>query len=97
MPTVSYPKRTEQKVLDSDRTSITNHGKPDGGSALARKLAKVYNHPWIHIDMDMFLVFEAGNIISSWINSKKIHVLNVASPIPSKDPKIYNTTMEVLE
>ena len=32
MPTKSYPKRTEQNVVDSDGTLIVSHGKLKGGS-----------------------------------------------------------------
>ena len=36
MPTASYPKRTEQNVIDSDGTLILSHGKLSGGSALTQ-------------------------------------------------------------
>ena len=32
MPTSSYPKRTEQNILDSDGTLIISHGQLNGGS-----------------------------------------------------------------
>ncbi len=38
MPTGSYPKRTEQNVLDSDGTLIIARGKLTGGSDLTRKM-----------------------------------------------------------
>lgn len=97
MPTASYPKRTEQNVLDSDGTLIISHGKLDGGSALTRKLAKAHNRPWTHIDMDVLSVPDAEKIIQSWINRNNIEVLNVGGPRASKNPRIYNTTAEVLE
>ena len=50
MPTASYPKRTEQNILDSDGTLIVSHGNLAGGSALTRKLAKKHQRPWLHID-----------------------------------------------
>lgn len=52
MPTDSYPKRTEQNVIDSDATVIFSHGKLTGGSDLTRKKAEKYNKPWLHLDLD---------------------------------------------
>ena len=97
MLTASYSKRTGQNVLDSDGTLIISHGKLDGGSALTRTLAKKHNHPWIHLDMDEFTITNAASIVRSWISRNKIQVLNVAGPRASKNPRIYNTTAEVLE
>ena len=38
MPTSSYPKRTEQNVIDSDGTLIFSRGKPTGGTDYTRKM-----------------------------------------------------------
>ena len=97
MPTASYPKRTEQNVLDSDGTLIFSHGKLTGGSALTWKLAKKHGPPWVHADMDIFSVTEAAKIIQSWIDQNEIQVLNVAGARASKDPKIYNATFQLLK
>lgn len=97
MPTDSYPKRTEQNALDSDGTLIISHGKLNGRSALTRTLAKKHNRPWIYIDMDMFSVLDAAKAVRSWANRNKIEVLNVAGPRESKDAKIYDVTVRVLE
>ena len=40
MPTEEYPKRTEQKVIDSDGTLIISHGELTRGSENPRKLAE---------------------------------------------------------
>ena len=40
MPTASYPKRTEQNVIDSDGTLILTHGKLTGGSALTARMIR---------------------------------------------------------
>jgi hypothetical protein len=45
MPTESYPKRTEQNVIDSDGTVIFTHGKLSGGSDLTRKFAIKHGKP----------------------------------------------------
>ena len=97
MPTGSYPKRTEKNILDSDGTLIISHGKLTGGSALTRKLAKKHERPWIHIDMDQAPIFDAAEMVKSWIDRNNIQVLNVAGARASKDPEIYKITVEILE
>ena len=96
MPTSSYPKRTEQNVLDSDGTLILSHGNLTGGSALTRKLAKQHLKPWLHIDLDELSLKEAADRLTRWIEGHEIRVLNVAGPRGSKDPDIYDQTKEVI-
>jgi len=45
MPTDSYPKRTEQNVMDSDGTLIISHGELSGGSEFTRKMAEKHGKP----------------------------------------------------
>ncbi len=97
MPTASYPKRTEQNVIDSDGTMIITHGELSGGSALTQRIALKYGRPCIHLDMYVFYIPDAVKAIKSWISRHKIQVLNVAGSRDSKDPGIYATTKEVLE
>ena len=97
MPTTSYPKRTEQNILDSDGTLIICHGKLTGGSALTRKMAKKHSRPWVHADMDVLSVPDAARTIKSWIDQNNVRVLNVAGSRASKDPEIYKTTVEILK
>ena len=97
MPTTSYPKRTEQNILDSDGTLIVSHGKLNGGSALTRKLAKKHNCPCIHLDMNELSINDASSAVKAWIEENEIQILNVAGPRESKAPSIYNVTMKILE
>lgn len=97
MPTGEYSERTEKNILDSDGTLIVSHGRLTGGSALTRELAKRHNRPCIHVDMEDTDMDDAANQVKAWIERKYIQVLNVAGPRASKDPKIYDTTMALLE
>jgi hypothetical protein len=96
MPTATYGKRTEQNVIDSDGTLIISHGRLTGGSALTRDLAKDHGRPWLHIDLNTQNRFQAAMTISSWITRHKIETLNVAGPRASRDPEIYQATVNVL-
>ena len=97
MPTPDYSKRTKQNVLDSDGTLIVSHGFLTGGSALTEFLAEEHNKPYLHIDLNLLSMQEAAQIINQWIQSYKLKVLNVAGPRASKDPKIYQAIMNLLE
>jgi hypothetical protein len=96
MPTDHYSKRTEQNVLDSDGTLIVSHGPLTGGSALTRALAKQHRKPWIHVDLEKTPCPEAARLIRKWIGRHNINVMNVAGPRASKDPKIYQATLDTL-
>jgi Circularly permutated YpsA SLOG family len=97
MPTKSYPKRTEQNVIDSDGTLIITHGKLTGGSKLTQKVAKKHNRPCLHINLNETLLFIASSKINSWIIEHGIEVLNVAGSRASKDPKIYKDAFYIVE
>jgi len=97
MPTASYPKRTEQNVLDSDGSLIISHGKLAGGSAQTQKMAKKHKRPWLHIDLNETDAFKAVGKIINWITGYGIETLNVAGPRATKDPRIYEATKNLLE
>jgi hypothetical protein len=97
MPIASYPKRTEQNVMDSDGTLILSYGKLTGGSALTLKMARKYGQEWLHVDFTQTNAFDAAHLINSWIVRHGIGVLNVAGARASKDPKIYDATFKVLK
>jgi hypothetical protein len=97
MPTGSYSKRTEKNVLDSDGTLIVSHGLLTGGSALTTGFAEHHGKPWIHIDLEMTSYPEAAIMIREWVGRYSITVLNVAGARASKDPGIYQATLDLLE
>jgi putative molybdenum carrier protein len=97
MQTKSYPKRTEQNVIDSDGTLIITHGKLTGGSKLTQKVARKHDRPFIHINLNKTLLFMASSKINSWIIENGIEVLNVAGSRASKDSEIYKNAFYVVE
>jgi hypothetical protein len=97
MPTNSYPKRTEQNVIDSDGTLIICRGKPTGGSDYTREMASKHKKPLLHIDLNLTTSYDAASLILSWVNLYPIEVLNVAGPRVRKDPDIYNDVFRILE
>ena len=97
MPTSSYPKRTEQNVIDSDGTLILTHGKLTGGSRLTKEFAENQKKPCLHVDLNQEVEYAAAVHIDDWAQEHKIEVLNVAGPRASKDPKIYAKVLKVLE
>ena len=97
MPTDSYPKRTEQNVIDSDGTLIICHGNMTGGTALTWQYADKHRRPRLHIDLTETLGYEAIKVSYAWIYGHKIKILNVAGPRASKDPDIYKAVKYVIK
>ena len=97
MPTASYPKSTEQNVIDSDGTMIVSHGALTGGDAYTRKMAMKHGKPWFHADLNKLPTFQAAMVIEDWILKNRIETLNVAGPRTSKDPLIYGLVTVILE
>lgn len=96
-PTNLYPERTERNVVDSDGTLILSHGHLTGGSEYTRKMALKLNKLFLHIDLSAKTRFDAAVQINNWIVAHDIKVLNVAGPRASKDPKIYDATLDIIE
>lgn len=84
-PTRDYPQRTEWNVRDSDATLILTHGKPDGGTALTRRLARAYKKPCKVID---FQKSEFPEVVAAWLVEHGVQTLNVAGPRESSQPGI---------
>jgi hypothetical protein len=96
-PSADYSRRTELNVIDSDGTLIISHGKLTEGSALTQRLAEKHNKPCLHMDLNQMPEFKSAIEATHWINRHGIEILNVAGPRASKDPKIYDATMNILE
>ena len=97
MPTASYPERTKKNISESDGTLILSHGRLTGGSEYTRKWALKYGKPLLHIDLSIIMSFDAAVLINDWIVDYDIKIMNVAGPRASKDSKIYQSTMDIIE
>ena len=97
MGSANYNRRTEQNVIDSHGTLIISHGKLTGGSEYTRDMVLHHGRPWLHIDLNKTDSFRAAKQIKSWLAEHKIEVLNVAGPRASKDPNIYQVTVDILK
>ena len=97
MPTSDYRDRTLQNILDSQGTVILYHGRLMGGSRLTRELAKMQKKPCIAINLVTHDPFETAVMVQSFVEDRKIGVLNVAGPRASHDPDIYMDVKMVLE
>lgn len=93
----SYSKRTEKNVIDADGTLIISRGPLTGGSDYTREMAVKHHRPWLHIDLSKTAAFQAAIIINKWISQEKVAALNVAGPRASKDPTIYQDTLNIIE
>ena len=89
-----YPKCTEKNIMDSDGTVIFTYGKLTTGSALARRLARKHNKPYLHIDLDVEQ--DPAFVLKDWLIEWDIKTLNVAGQRASKAPEIYDRVKCVL-
>jgi hypothetical protein len=96
MPTDSYAARTEQNVIDSDGTLIFSRGKPTGGTDLTREMTLKHKRQLLGIDLNLTSSYDAASLIVSWINLRRIKILNVAGPRDSEDPTIYQDVFKTL-
>jgi hypothetical protein len=88
MPNTSYPKRTEQNVIESDGTLILFHGELNGGSPLTLKMARKHDRPWLHVNFLKTNGFQAAQEIHSWIDRHGVKVLIVAgAPGPARSQR----------
>jgi hypothetical protein len=97
MPTSSYPKRTEQNVIDSDGTLIFSRGKPTGGTDYTREMVLKHKRQLLGIDLNQITSYDAADLLISWIGMRHIKTLNVAGPRSSKDSAIYDDVFRILE
>jgi hypothetical protein len=97
LTTSSYPKRTEQNVIDSDGTLIMSHGPLDSGSEYTIEMAERHNKPWVHVDTKSTSDEAAMVLIQSWLDRNEIKVLNVAGPRASRNPQIYAIARRILK
>ncbi len=97
MPPGTHANHAERNVIESDGTLIISHGKLTGGSEFVRKMAMHHGRPWLHIDLGRTITFKAARKIRLWVKNHRIEVLNVAGPRASKDPEIYQDTVDILE
>jgi hypothetical protein len=97
MRTKSYPARTKKNIFESDGTVIFTHGRLTGGSLLTRQEALKSNKPVIHIDFKKTEIPAALGVLSLFITSNQIEILNIAGSRASKDPLVYPKTKSVIE
>lgn len=97
MSTNSYPKRTEQNVIDSDGTLIFSRGEPTGATYYTREMVLKHKRHMLHIDLNIATSYDAASLILSWIRIHNIRILNVAGPRASKDSQIYVDVFRILE
>ncbi len=97
MPTESYPEHTKKNIRESGGTLILSHGRLTGGSEGTKKWALKCGKQLLHIDLSKVTPFDSTVIINNWVVDNDIKVLNVAGPRASKDSKIYQSTVDIIE
>lgn len=95
--TDSYRERTQKNVRESDGTLLISRGAPTGGTDFTRIQVLRYGKQLLGIDLNnQSNLQDAASLIASWIELQRIEILNVAGPRASKDPCIYQDTLNLL-
>ena len=97
MPTASYPERTKKNIRESDGTLILSHDRLTGGSEYTEQWVRKYGKPMVNIDLTRVTPFDTAVLINDWIVNYDIKVMNVAGPRASKDSKIYQSVLDIIE
>ena len=89
-----YRQRNKANVQDSDATLIlTINPELSGGSKQTVSFAKHLRKPWLHVCPEM----NWQDVITSWLASTQIEILNVAGPRSSKEHDIGVFVMKVFD
>ncbi len=92
----AYEHRTELNVRDSDATVVFSFGRPSGGSALTMQIARSLGKPHLLLDLERCSPEEAIQELCRWLTTRRPHVLNVAGPRASEEPRIAAATRSIL-
>ena len=83
--------------MESDGTLIISRGPPTGGTDYTRIQVLRHRKQLLGIDLNnQSNIRDAASLIDSWIELQRIEILNVAGTRASKDPAIYQDTMNLL-
>ena len=89
----AYPERTKRNVGDADATLILTLREPRGGTALTIRLARDLKKPCKRVKLNGAADVEG---VRSWLEKKKINILNVAGPRESDNPGIHSMACDFL-
>ena len=97
MPTDSYQKRTDKNVMASDGTLLISRGTPTGGTDYTRMQVLRRGKQLLGLDLNnQSNLKDAASLIAAWIELQRIEIVNVAGPRASKDPCVYQDTLNLL-
>jgi hypothetical protein len=84
-----YAERTEQNVIHSDGTVIFYVTSATGGSRLTNEWCIQHQKPLLKIDISNIPAHKASSLISKFVDTHKIELLNIAGPRASECQQIY--------
>lgn len=93
---IGYAQYIELNILDSDGTLLLTHRKATRGSAFIQQMSKKHNRPCLRIDLNEINEAKAVQIISAWIEARKMKTLNVAGLRGDNDAENYEATKRIL-
>jgi Circularly permutated YpsA SLOG family len=92
-----FRERTLQNVKDSDGTVVICSGEIGGGTEQTVRFCVELERPYELIDASKIPKEDAANVIATFVDSKKIAMLNVAGPRQSEWPEGYDWAFHALD
>jgi Circularly permutated YpsA SLOG family len=92
-----FTERTMQNVKDSDGTVVIYGSQIRGGTEQTVQLCIDLNRPHDLIDASKIRAEDAASLITDFVRTKKIKILNVAGPRQSEWPEGYAYAFRALE
>ena len=93
-PSPKYSDRTKRNVQDSDATLVLYGASLEGGTFKTLRYAESIGKPCLKVNL-----MHPGPIerVREWLAENKVQSLNVAGPRASKEPKMYQRTVEFMQ
>ena len=92
-PSPKYSDRTKRNVLDSDATLVLYGSLLEGGTFKTYRYAENLGKPCLKVRLT-----HPGRIerVQEWLVTHSVQTLNIAGPRASKEPEMYQRTVEFL-
>lgn len=92
-PSPKYSDRTKRNVLDSDATLVLYGTLLGGGTFKTFRYAENLGKPCLKIRLSHPWTIEC---VQEWLSNNRVQTLNVAGPRASKEPELYQRTVDFL-
>lgn len=92
----NHADRTEANIVAADGTMIFTFGRLTGGSKLTSELARKYNKPWLHLDLNAEATDYAVKRVREWLAEHEVKTVNVAGGRETESAGLHGAVKDLL-